>query len=49
MKFVFKIIEGATDEIYGLCRDTDLVVASHSHAGAVEAQACQKPLISVTL
>ena len=49
MKFVFKIIEGATDEIYKLCRSTDLVIASHSHAGAIEAQACHKPMISVTL
>lgn len=49
MKFVFKIIEGATDEITELCRNADLVIASHSHAGAIEAQACHKPIISVTL
>lgn len=49
MKFVFTVIEGASDEIYGLCRDADLVIASHSHAGAVEAQACNKPMVSVTL
>ena len=49
MKFVFKIIEGATDEIYRLCKSADLVIASHSHIGAIEAQACHKPMISVTL
>lgn len=49
MKFVFKIIEGASDEIYKLCQSADLVIASHSHVGSVEAQACQKPIISVTL
>lgn len=49
MQFVFKIIKGATGEIYGLCRNADLVIASHSHAGAIEAQACHKPMISVTL
>jgi len=49
MQFVFKIIEGSTDEIYKLCQNADLVIASHSHAGAIEGQVCQKPIISVTL
>ena len=49
MKFVFKIIEGASEEIYQLCMNTDLVIASHSHAGAVEAKVCKKPVIDVTL
>ena len=49
MKFVFKIIEWAADEIYRLCKSADLVIASHSHIGAIEAQACHKPMISVTL
>lgn len=49
MKFVSSIIASATDEIYQLCKQTDLVIASHSYAGAIEAQACQKPLISITL
>jgi sterol 3beta-glucosyltransferase len=49
MKFVFKIIEKSTFEIKRLCSDVDLVIASHSNIGAVEAEASGVPFISVTL
>ena len=49
MRFVFKIIEKSTFEIKGLCSDVDLVIASHSNIGAIEAEASGVPFISVTL
>lgn len=49
MKFVFNIIENASDGILSLCRTADLVIASHSHVGAIEAEACHVPTVSVTL
>jgi sterol 3beta-glucosyltransferase len=49
MKFVFKIIEESSNEVYELCKTADLVIASHSHIGAAEAQACRVKMISVTL
>jgi sterol 3beta-glucosyltransferase len=49
MKFMFKIIEGSSHQIKDLCKDVSLVVASHSHIGAAEAEASNIPFISVTL
>lgn len=49
MRFVFKIIEKSTFEIKELCSDVDLVIASHSNIGAIEAEASGVPFISVTL
>ena len=49
MKFMFKIMENASLEIKQLCLDASLVIASHSHLGAAEAEACGIPYISVTL
>lgn len=49
IKFVFKIIENSSSEVYELCKNTDLVIASHSHMGAAEAEACHVKTISVTL
>jgi UDP:flavonoid glycosyltransferase YjiC (YdhE family) len=49
MGFVFKIIEESTFEIKELCSNADLVIASHSNIGAIEAEACGVPFISVTL
>ena len=49
MKFVFKIIENSSDEVYALCKNADLVIASHSRMGAAEAEACHVKTISVTL
>ncbi len=49
MKFIIKIIENSSKEIKQLCKGVDLVIASHSHIGAAEAEACNLPYISVTL
>lgn len=49
MNFVFKIIEQSSEEVYELCKTADLVIASHSHMGAVEAEACNVKTVSVTL
>ncbi len=49
MKFIMKIIENSSTEIKQLCEDVDLVIASHSHIGSAEAEACNLPYISVTL
>lgn len=49
MRFVFNIIEKSTFEIKELCSDVDLVIASHSNIGAIEAEACKVPFISITL
>lgn len=49
MRFVFKIIEKSTFEIKELCSDVDLVIASHSNIGVIEAEASGVPFISVTL
>lgn len=49
MKFMMKIIEKSSKEIKLLCNDVDLVISSHSHIGAAEAEAINVPYISVTL
>lgn len=48
MKFMIKIIENSSKEIKELCKDVDLVISSHSHMGAAEAEACNLPYVSVT-
>ena len=37
MNFIMKIIEGASKEVYEICRDKDLIIVTHSQMGAVEA------------
>lgn len=49
MKFVFNIIEESSPEILRLCKNTDIVISSHSHIGVAEAQVCNKKYASVTL
>lgn len=49
MNFVFKIIEGATGDIYKACKGMDLVIVSHSQMGATEAEALGIPTVNVTL
>ncbi|NMA06665.1 MAG: glycosyltransferase family 1 protein [Ruminococcaceae bacterium] len=49
MKFVFKIIQNSTSEIYKVCRGKDLIVVSHSQMGATEAEVLGIPTVNVTL
>lgn len=49
MRFVFKMIERSSLEVLELCKKADLVIASHSHIGAAEAEFCNVKMISVTL
>lgn len=49
MNFVFKIIEGATQDVYNVCKDKDLVIVSHSQMGEAEAEALKIPTVNVTL
>ncbi len=49
MKFVFRIVEQSSTEIYQCCQGKDLVIVSHSHIGAAEAEAQQIPTVDVTL
>lgn len=49
MNFVFKMIEGAAQDIYNICREMDLVIVSHSQMGAAEAEALHIPTVNVTL
>ena len=49
MKFVFRMIQGATDEIYEACKGKDLIIVSHSQMGAIEALALGIPTVNVTL
>ena len=48
MRFMFKIIENSSLEILDLCHDVSLVIASHSHIGAAEAEASGLPYISIS-
>lgn len=41
--FIFNIIQESTDEIYDICKGKDLIVVTHSHMGAVEAEALGIP------
>lgn len=49
MKFVFKIIEQSTLNIYESCKGNDLVIVSHSQMGATEAEVLKIPRVNVTL
>ncbi len=49
MRFVFQIIQNATQEIFEICEDKDLIVVSHSQMGATEAEALGIPTVNVTL
>lgn len=49
MKFVFKIIEQSTQNIYESCKGNDLVIVSHSQMGATEAEVLKIPTVNVTL
>ncbi len=49
MQFVFKIVERSASEVYRCCEGQDLIVVSHSHIGAAEAEALQIPTVDVTL
>lgn len=49
MNFVFKIIQNSTNEMYEACKGKDLVIVSHSHMGAAEAEALGIPTVNVTL
>ena len=49
MNFVFKIIEQSSGDIYAACKGADLVIVSHSHMGATEAEALHIQTVNVTL
>ncbi len=49
MNFIMRIIQGATKEVYEICKGCDLVIVSHSQMGAVEAQVLGIPTVNVTL
>ena len=49
MKFVFKIIQNSSKEIYEACVGMDLIIVSHSQMGATEAEALGVPTVNVTL
>jgi sterol 3beta-glucosyltransferase len=49
MNFVFKIIQGSTNEIFEVCKGKDLIVVSHSQMGATEAEVLKIPTVNVTL
>ncbi|MBI4927200.1 MAG: glycosyltransferase [Anaerolineae bacterium] len=49
MKFSFNMLEQAHPDLLALCRQTDVVVVSHTAAGSVEADQLNLPTVSVTL
>ena len=49
MNFIMKIIQGASAEVYELCKDKDLIIITHSQMGAVEAGLLGIPTVNVTL
>lgn len=49
MKFVFKMIQHSTHEIYEVCKGKDLIIVSHSQMGATEAEVLGIPTVNVTL
>ena len=49
MNFITKIIEGATEEVYEICKGKDLIIVTHSQMGAVEAGVLGIPKVNVTL
>ena len=48
-KFIFRIIQDSTNEIYDICNGKDLIIVTHSHMGAVEAEVLGIPTVNVTL
>lgn len=49
MKFVFRIVEQSSKEVYQYSEGMDLMIVSHSHIGAAEAEALHMKTIDVTL
>ena len=49
MNFIMKIIEGASNEVYEICKGKDLIIVTHSQMGAVEAGVLGIPKVNVTL
>jgi MGT family glycosyltransferase len=49
MKFSFRILEEAHDDLLAVCRGADLVVVSHTAAGKMEADKLDLPTVSATL
>lgn len=49
MQFTVSVIKQASPDILPLCREADVVIVSHSFAGAAEADKLGKPTVSVTL
>jgi UDP:flavonoid glycosyltransferase YjiC (YdhE family) len=49
MQFTVSTIEQASPDILPLCQEADVVIVSHSFAGAAEADKLGKPTVSVTL
>ena len=49
MSFIMRIIQGASGEVYGLCKGKDLIIVTHSMIGAVEAGVLGIPTVDVTL
>ena len=49
MKFVFRIIQNSSNDIYKVCEGKNLIVVSHSQMGATEAEVLGIPTVNVTL
>lgn len=49
MKFVFRIIQNSSYDIYKICEGKNLIIVSHSQMGATEAEVLEIPTINVTL
>lgn len=49
MQFTVSVIEEASPDILSLAQEADVVIVSHSFAGAAEADGLGKPTVSVTL
>ncbi len=47
--FIFNMIQESTGDIYNICEGKDLIVVTHSHMGAVEAEVLGIPTVNVTL
>jgi len=49
MRFGYSVVVAASDDIFQLCHETELVVVSDSSAGSAEADKVGVPRVSVTL
>jgi UDP:flavonoid glycosyltransferase YjiC (YdhE family) len=49
MRFVFKIIQSSTHEVYEASKGKDLIIVTHSQMGATEAEVLEIPTVNVTL